>query len=48
MTDPYLPDHDSIPDEATPWGFRITLIAAGAYLSWRLFQGVAWVWNWLT
>lgn len=41
---PFLPDEDTEPeDPPTPWGFRITLLAAGAYLLWRLLQGIAWV-----
>ena len=41
---PFLPDEDTAPDELpTPWGFRITLFAAGAYLLWRLIQGIAWL-----
>jgi hypothetical protein len=45
---PFLPDEDATPDEPTPWGFRITLIAAGAYLLYRLLQGIAWLWQAVT
>lgn len=49
MTDgdsPYLPDEDSPPpDEPTPWGFRITVLAVVAYLLYRLFQGIEWLWH---
>ena len=43
MSDPFLPERDSAPDEPTPWGFRITLVMAALYLLWRLVQGLAWV-----
>lgn len=46
MTDesPFLPEEETEPEDLpTPWGFRITLIAAGLYLLWRLIQGVVWV-----
>lgn len=42
---PFLPDEDSAPDEPTPWGFRITLIAAAAYILYRFLQGIAWLWE---
>lgn len=45
MTDPFLPEEDSVPDEPTPWGFRITVVAAALYLLWRLIQGLVWVWE---
>ena len=45
---PFLPDEDATPDEPTPWGFRITLVAAAAYLLYRLGQGVVWLWEALT
>jgi hypothetical protein len=45
VSDPFLPEADSPPDEPTPWGFRITLAAAALYLLWRLIQGVVWVWG---
>ena len=42
---PFLPDEDSAPDEPTPWGFRITLIAAAVYILYRFLQGIAWLWQ---
>jgi len=45
---PFLPDEDATPDEPTPWGFRITLVAAAVYLLYRLGQGVVWLWEALT
>jgi hypothetical protein len=45
MTDPYLPDQDTPPDEPSPWGFRIVLILVALYLLWRLIQGMVWVWH---
>ncbi len=45
---PFLPDEDTAPDEPTPWGFRITLIAAAAYLLYRFAQGIAWLWQVVT
>jgi hypothetical protein len=45
---PFLPEEDSRPDEPTPWGFWITLVAAGAYLLYRFGQGVVWLWEALT
>ena len=43
---PFLPDEDTEPEDVpAPWGFRITLVAAGIYLLWRLFQGIAWVFD---
>jgi hypothetical protein len=46
--DPFLPESDSEPDEATPWGFRITLVAAALYLLWRLVEGAIWLWDWIS
>lgn len=46
MTDesPFLPEEDAEPEDVpVPWGFRITLLAVGAYLLWRLIQGIMWV-----
>lgn len=43
MTDPYLPEEDSPPDDRAPWGFRIMLVLAALYLLWRGIQGVGWV-----
>jgi hypothetical protein len=48
VNDPLLPEADSEPDEATPWGFRITLVAMGLYLLWRLLEGFLWVWERVT
>jgi hypothetical protein len=45
MSDPFLPEADSPPDEPTPWGFRITLVLAALYLLWRLVQGVIWLFD---
>ena len=46
MTDsPFLPEEDARPDEPTPWGFRITLLAAAAYLLYRFGQGIVWLWE---
>ncbi len=48
MTDesPFLPDEDTEPEDLpTPWGFRIGLIAAGAYLLWRLVEGIIWAFD---
>lgn len=45
---PFLPDEDATPDEPTPWGFRITLVAAAVYLLYRLGQGFVWLWEALT
>ena len=46
MTDesPFLPEEEPEPEDLpVPWGFRITLIAAGIYLLYRFGQGVVWV-----
>lgn len=41
---PFLPEGETDPEDLpTPWGFRITLVAAGLYLLYRLGQGVVWV-----
>lgn len=45
---PFLPEEDTAPDEPTPWGFRLTLIAAAAYLLYRLLQGIVWLWEAVT
>ena len=43
MTDPYLPEEDSVPDLPSPWGFRIFVVLTAIYLLYRLGQGIAWV-----
>jgi hypothetical protein len=47
MTDPYLPEEDSAPDEPTPWGFRIVLVLGAIYLLYRFGQlfwcGLLWL-----
>ncbi len=48
MSSPYLPDADSEPEEPSPWGFRITLVALGVYLLYRFGQGVVWLVRWAT
>ncbi len=41
---PFLPEEESEPEDLpTPWGFRITLVAAAIYLLYRFGQGVVWV-----
>lgn len=41
---PFLPEEDNEPEDVpTPWGFRITLLAVGVYLLWRLIQGIVWL-----
>jgi hypothetical protein len=42
---PFLPEEDSAPSEPSPWGFRIFVFLAAAYLLYRLGQGVGWVWQ---
>lgn len=39
-----LPERD--PDDEVPpapWSFKVMVVLAGAYLAWRLIQGVMWV-----
>lgn len=43
---PFLPEEESEPESLpTPWGFRITLVAAAIYLLYRFGQGVFWVFD---
>lgn len=43
---PFLPEGDPEPEDVpVPWGFRITLIAAGVYLLYRFGQGIVWVFS---
>jgi len=43
VTDPFLPEEDSTPEEKAPWGFRLTLFLAALYLLWRLVQAIGWL-----
>lgn len=43
MTEPFLPEEDSPPDQPTPWGFRITLVLVGIYLVYRVIQMIGWL-----
>jgi uncharacterized paraquat-inducible protein A len=33
----------SLPQNKTPWHFKLLLVAITLYLGWRLIQGIAWV-----
>ena len=33
----------SLPQNKTPWHFKLLLVAISLYLGWRLVQGIAWV-----